>query len=867
MRKLTLLLSVILGGIMVNAQPKTNNPNDTLPTKDSIAMELKDQMLDNIPVVSLDENSLGDGSSQNISSVLTAGRDPFFSAASFNFSAVRYRVRGYDADANSTYMNGIPMENLDNGFTPFGLWGGLNDVMRNRDLNIGLRPTTFAFGDIGSTTNIDARASKQRKQTQFGYAFSNRSYTHRWNITHSTGISKKGWAFTVSGSRRWADEGYVPGTYYDGWSYFAAVDKRLGQKHLLSLTVFGAPTETGRQSGATQESMNLAGTHYYNPTWGYQNGKVRNAAVGKTNQPFIILTHDFRINNNTTLNTAAGYSFGERSTTALDWYNAPDPRPDYYRNLPNYYYINNDIAGGKSVENAFLADPNLLQLNWHRLYDVNRSSYETVKNVNGIAGNNVSGKRSHYIIEDRVIDANRFNFNTVINSRLGNHVDLSGGASYQYLQNNYFKRVDDLLGGDFYVDLNQFAERDFPANPTANQNDVNNPNRLLKQGDKFGYNYDINVNRAAAWAQSVFKFTKVDFFVAAELSNTNFWRVGHVTNGLFPNNSFGKSKVYDFTNYAVKGGVTYKINGKNYLYVNGAYQTRAPFFENVYISPRTRDIAQDNVTDEKVASVEAGYILNAPKIKLRLSGYYTRFEDQMNVLSFYHDEVRNLVNVALNNIDKLHYGTEFGFEAKILPNVTLNGAAGIGTYIYDSRQNSKITVDNNSQAVDIDQSKQLVYSQNFRVGSTPQQAYSLGVSYRSPKYWFVSLTGNYFDDMYLDFSPIRRTNQAVDGLDVTKDADNTIYHQVIDQTKWDPQYTVDFFGGYSWKLPKSFGLKKATFLVINAGVNNLTNNKDIVTGGYEQLRFDFQGKNANKFPPKLYYAYGLNYFLGLTLRF
>jgi len=865
MLKMKLLLPMILGVIVVKAQPQTSN--DTLPTRDSVAIELKDQILDNIPVVALDENAMGDGSSQNISSVLTAGRDPFFSAASFNFSAVRYRVRGYDADLNSTFMNGIPMDNLDNGFTPFGLWGGLNDVMRKRYLIIGLRPPILAVGVIGSNTNMNARASKQRKQTQFGYALSNRAYTHRWNLTHSTGISKKGWAFTFSGSRRWAGEGYVPGTYYDGWSYFASVDKRLSQKHLLSFTVFGAPTENGRQTGATQESMDIAGTNYYNPSWGFQNGKKRNASVGKTNQPFFILSHDFRLNNNTTLNTAAGYSFGERTTTAIDWYNAPDPRPDYYRNLPSYSYINNDIATGNAVGAALRADESLRQINWHRLYDVNRSSYETVKNVNGIAGNNVTGRRSHYIVEDRVINASRFNFNSVINSRVSNHLDIAGGVTYQSLKNNYFKRVNDLLGGDFYVDLNQFAERDFPDNPNANQNDLNNPTRLLRVGDKFGYDYDIHVNRATAWAQGVFKFTKVDFFVGAEISNTKFWRVGKVVNGLYPNNSFGKSTVYDFSNYAVKGGVTYKIDGRNFLYVNAEYLTRAPFYENVYLSPRTRDISQENVTEEKISTIEGGYILNAPKVKLRFSGYYTRFEDQMNVISFYHDEVRNLVNLALSNIDKLHYGTEFGFEAKVLPNVTLNGAAGIGTYLYDSRQNSKITVDNNSQAVDIDQSKQLVYSENFRVGSTPQQAYSLGVSYRSPKYWFVSLTGNYFDDMYLDFSPIRRSNQAVDGLDLTKEADNKVFRSIVDQTKWKPQYTVDFFGGYSWKLPRSFGLKKATFLVINAGVNNLTNNKDIVTGGFEQLRFDFAGKNVNKFPPKLYYAYGLNYFLGLTLRF
>lgn len=852
------LLMLLLCASMA-AQAQQVNPADTIPRKDSALIdELKESVLDNIPVVSLDENDLSDGSAQNVSSVLTAGRDPFFSAASYNFSAVRFRIRGYDADLFTTYMNGVPMENLDNGFTPWGAWGGLNDVMRNREVSFGLRPSTFAFGDIGSTTSIDTRASRQRAQTSFGYALSNRNYNHRWMLTHSTGLSKKGWAFTFSGSRRWADEGYVPGTYYNGWSYFAGIDKKIGQKHLLSLVAFGTPTENGRQSAATQEALDLAGSNYYNPSWGYQSGEKRNASVGRSHQPYLILTHDFRLNNNTTLVTAAGYSSGDRSTTALDWYNAPDPRPDYYRNLPSYYGADPYQQG--QIEALWSADEGVRQINWQRLYDVNRASWETIKNANGKAGNNITGIRSRYILEERVINTRKANANSVLNTRVSDHVDLSFGASYQSQNNHYYKAVNDLLGGTFYVDLNQFAERDFPDNPAANQNDLNRQNRILSEGDRFGYDYNMHVNRAAAWGQGVFKFSKVDLFASAEISDTRFWREGNVRSGLFPNNSYGKSEVNDFLNYALKGGVTYKYNGRNYFYVNGAYLTRAPFFENAYVSPRTRDYVQDYLTDEVITSGEAGYVLNAPNLKLRLSGYVTRFENGLNVMSFYHDDYRNLVNYKLSNIDKLHYGGEFGFESKLTTTLSLTGAAAVGRYYYDSRQNAAITLDNSAAELD----KDLIFSENFRVGSTPQEAYSLGLSYRSPNYWFVSLTGNYFDQMWLDFNPIRRTYLAVEGLEEKGEQ----WNNVVDQTMWEGQATVDFFGGYSWKLPRRYNVgDKPLFLVLNAGVNNLLNNKEIITGGYEQLRYDFETKNPGKFPPKVYYAYGLNYFVGATLRF
>lgn len=858
MRKLILTLPLCVALFMGFAQNAPVKDTAARRQDSTILDEIKENVLDNIPTLSLDDNDLADATSQSVSSVLTAGRDPFYSAAAFNFSPARFRIRGYDGDFGSTYMNGIPMDNLDNGFTPFGLWGGLNDVTRNKDVSIGLRYNTFAFGDIGITTAIDSRASRQRKQTSLSYGYSNRTYDQRVMLTHSTGLNKNGWAFTVSGSRRYSSEGYVPGTYYDGWSYFASVDKKLGKRQLLSLTVFGAPTENGRQGAATMESMELAGTNYYNPYWGFQDGKKRNANIGKTNQPVAILTHDFRITNNTNLTTSLGYSSGERSVSGIDWYNAPDPRPDYYRYLPSYY--GDDPATQQQVYDNLKNNEAARQIDWQNIYDVNRSGFATIYDANGIKGNSVSGRRSYYIQQERVTNARRINFNTVVNTRLNNNIDLSAGVSFQSLKNNNFQRVADLLGGEFYVDLNQFAERSFPSDASANQNDVNNPNRILAVGDKYGYNYDINVNKPAGWLQLVFKFRKFDFFAAGELSQTQFWRKGYVKNGLFLDNSFGKSDVNVFTNYATKGGITYKINGRNYLYANGAVLTRAPYFDNAYISPRTRDVVQDDLKSELVKTAEAGYILNAPKLKIKINGYYTTMQNGFNVLTFYNELYQTFVNYALRDINRVYFGGEFGFEAKVMPNVTVTGAAAVGRYYYDGRQQATTTIDNSAVVVN----NETVYSENYRISGTPQEAYSFSISYRSPKFWFVSVTGNYFNQMWLDFNPIRRTYSAVE--DLPKDDANRA--DILAQTRLDAQYTLDAFAGYSIKLKTTVTKeKRPVFLVFNGGVNNILNNTNIVTGGYEQLRFDFGDRNVDKFPPKLYYAFGLNYFFSATIRF
>ena len=849
---------VMLTGLFLPpAFSQVTKQKDTIPARDTIIEILKDNMQDNIPLISLDENDAQDGSAQNISSQLSAGRDPFLNAATFKFSAVRFRIRGYDADQFGTYINGIPMENLDNGFTPYGQWGGLNDVLRNRESTLGLMATTFAYGDMGGLNSFDTRASHQRKQTSINYASSNRNYSNRIMITHSTGLNNKGWAFTVSGSRRWADEGYSDGTYYDGWSFFGGVDKRFNDRHLLSFVAFATPTENGRQGASVAEMINIAGDNFYNPYWGYQNGKKRNASVARSFQPIGILTHDWKISDKTTLVTAGSVTYGNRSVTGLDWYNAADPRPDYYRYLPSYQL---DPNFAEQVRQEMMNDVNKRQINWDVLYNTNYNSYDIVRNAFGITGNDVAGKRSRYILEERVVNTLKYIFNSTLNSTISENASLSAGITYQSQRNNYFKRVEDLLGGDFYVDVNQFGERDFPTNPNAGQNNLNIPNRIVGEGDKFGYNYDINIKKGSVWLQGVFKFRRIDVFVATEHSYTSFFRYGNVKSGLFPNNSYGKSATYNFYNSGIKGGITYKIDGRNYLFANGSYGSRAPFFENAFIAPRTRDFVQDNLKSEEMLTVEGGYVMNAPKLKIRATGYYSQFKNQLDVITFYHDEYRNFVNYAINNIGRVHTGFEFGAEAKIYKGLSLTAAAAVGKYYYNTRQRATVTIDNSSEVLS---RNDVVYSKNFYV-PTPQQAYTIGLDYRSPRFWFINVNFNYFDKMFLNINPIRRTESAVSGVAEGSE----LWHQIVDQTKLKSQYTLDAFAGYSWLMNRKFhNLKKRTFLVFNVGVNNILNNRDVVSGGFEQLRFDFAGKNVNKFPERRFYAYGINYFASMGIRF
>ncbi len=820
---------------------------------------------DLIPTVSLSTNDLESEGASSISGILTASRDVFISTAAFVFGPARFRIRGYDSENTLLYLNGVPMNDLDNGRVIWSTWEGLNDVLRNRNNSVGLAATGFSYGGVGGASSIDTRASRQRKQLRASYAISNRTYRNRVMATYSTGLLDNGWAFTVSGSRRWAEEGFIEGTPYDAYSYFLSVDKQLGDRNIINLTVFGAPNVRGRSSAATQELYDLAGTNYYNPNWGFQNGEKRNARIARSNQPIAILRHDFQISENTRLTTAASYQDGRYGTTAIEWGDSDDPRPDYYRRLPSF--IDNEQRD--AVIAKFNENPDLLQIDWQAIYAANQSprNFQTVNNAGGIEGNDVSGLRAKYILEERRFDTKKASFYTNLESVLNQTVTLTGGLSYNWQENHNFKTVDDLLGADYWLDVNKFAP------PGEEQNNLAEPNRAVTEGETFGYDYKIHNRQYGAWIQSEFSFNKLDLFVAANADYKSFWREGLYQNGRSPERSLGDSEEASFFDYGAKAGLTYKIDGRNYIIANGSYNLRAPYARNSFITPRTKNQLIDGLEQEEITSVEGGYLLKAPYAKLRAVGYFTTFKNSLYSRTLYLDNAGQgsarffgFGNLVMKGIDKQHAGLELAGEINVLPGLRLNAVAAIGQYIYTSRPSSVELYVENNDAEQLQGSFSTIYMKNFNIPGTPQTAYSFGINYNSPDYWFANLNFNYFDNVWIDIYPLRRSIEAVsyagsdpEFLGQVIEQDSPLWNDILEQEKAPSAFTLDFFGGKSWKI-------NDFFIYLNVGVSNILDNQDFITGGYEQFRFDFEGKNAGQFPNRYFYSFGRTYFINLTFR-
>lgn len=787
--------------------------------------------------------------SQDISGLLQSSRDIFTSTAGYNFGSARFRIRGYNSDHTLISINGVLLNDMETWRTTWWKWGGLNDVTRYMTVRTGIHPSPYSFAGVGGFSEIDGRATNFRKGTKVGYALSNRAYRHRIMATHSTGLMANDWAFTISLSRRWAGEGYVEGTFYDAYSYFISAEKKINKKHSIGFIGLGAPNRAGRNGLSVQEAYDLVGSNYYNPFWGYQDGEKRNARVRDTHKPLLMATHYFTPNERSRLQSSVYYSFGKGSYTSLNWFDAKDPRPDFYRYLPSFFG-EEDPAMAAQVEQAWMNDPNTRQINWDQMYFANSKNLYTLENADGIAGNTVTGNRSKYIVEDWRNDLQLYGFNSVYQSAISERSKLTVGANAHIHQTRNYKMVDDLLGGDYWVDIDQFALRDFNDEDLA-QNNLDTPNGVITEGEVFGYDYTLNVNRFNAFGQYEYSLRKLELYVGAEIAHTSFWRDSEYRNGRFPDDSGGKSEVQNFLHFGIKGGAEYKLSGRHFIRANAMLQTRPPSPRYSYLSPRTRHEVVPGLQNQTVFGGDLSYIVRYPWLKLRATVYYTEINDQVWARSFWHDELRTFVNYSMTGVDHLHMGAEFGAELDLTQTLSLSAVYAGGQFLWNSRPTAKITADNSQEVLAEDRT---VYLQNYRIGGMPQQAASVGIKYRSPKYWFAGVNANYFGQIYLDPNPDRRTSDAL-GNYITDDPQ---WDELLEPTRLDDNFTVDLFVGKSWRINRKY------YINVNLNMSNVLNNTDFAIGGFEQLRYD--RTDIDRFPPRLSYLFGRTFFAQISFR-
>ena len=808
-----------------------------------------------LSLITITDDELNDDTSaaDNISGLLQATRDIYLRTAAFEFSSSFFRIKGLDSGYGKVLINGIEMNKLFNGRAQWSNWGGLNDVLRNQEFSNGLSASNFTFGGVLGSTNIDTRASQQRPGVRISYSSSNRSYQHRVMATYSSGLMEDGLAITVSGSRRAGLEGFNEGTTYNAYSLFASIEKKINDNHSLNFTSIFTPNRRGKSAPHTQEVYDLKGIDY-NEYWGYLNGKKINSRIKEVEEPILMLNHYWDLSENSTLQTNVAYQFGKIGNSRLDFNGGANPSPVYYQYLPSFELRNNDLAAAYEAQQRFQNDG---QLDWERIFDAN---------ITNAAG----GLNNAYVLYEDRNDDKQFTVNSILNSQINDNITLNAKLEYKRLRSNNFAEVIDLLGGTGYLDINNFADTNAQM-----QNNLLNPNFVAKEGDKFRYNYNLNSDVIGGFAQAQFKYNKVDFYAAANVTKTTHQRDGLYQNGRFANNSLGKSKKLDFTNYGVKAGATYKITGRHLIDINAGYLTNAPTIRNSFSNSRENNNTVDNLQSEKIMSADLSYIVRSPIITSKVTAYYTSIKDATEISFYFADGIGGdntaFVQEITSGIDKKHIGLELGLEAQVTPTIKLKGAASIGQYTYDNNPDLYLTSDIINEGVFDANGRSGNFTsnlKNYKIAAGPHNAYSVGFEYRDPDYWWVGATTNFFSNAYIDVAPLTRSSNfytASDGLPFS-DYDPVLAKELLQQEKFDSYTVVNLIGGKSWKIDDKF-------ISVFATVNNLFN-QQYKSGGFEQ------GRNANfrqlrddkalstpVFGNKYWFGRGTTYFLNVNLRF
>lgn len=848
---------------LLQLQEGQTNDIGTIRLQPDIIKEQQDEILLNLAEQDLNDD---EGRTQDQASAASSSQDVFNNLTGFAWSSARYRHRGYEATRETNYIEGISFNTSERNSFNFSAMGGLNDASRYKETVNPMESNNFTFGGLGRSTNYLMSASHYAQGWKVGVAGTNRNYKAVARATYASGPLANGWSFAGQLAFRFGPYTQTKGQIGEGidyysLGYFFTAERNWNNRHRLSIITFGSPTQRGQSAGVTQEAYYLTnqynktqwGWNNYNPYWGWQDGKMRNSRIVKSFDPTAIVGYEYKIDDCQKIHVGVGFHYSLYSNSALTFYNAPDPRPDYYRNMPSFLwdgqldqhgnYITKDnspshnILGegftnpygeyvGPTIDQSAYSDlynrwttrdDATTQINWNALYAANYAQNAQDAITGKVSSARYMQERRHNDICEAMVSFNYQNTQY-------DHLKMTLGVEAKESIGKHYKTVDDMLGGNQWIDVDPFAERDIKELATnigmsqtaievVKQNDVgywsqhDYQAKQVKTGDRFGYDYDITMTNAKVWFQNEWKWRNLDLYYALQLTYSNMQRTSKMLNG----RAFYLSLLHDgmaeyylgqkgfdvmdgkyynkyvgfahhFVDPAFKAGLTYKINGRNRILFNALAMTQAPLARDAYISPRVHDRAVENIythdraknlkdyfcASEKIVGGDLTYEFNFPIVRGRITGFYSRMWDGTELNGFYDDEARTFVNQSMTGIDRRHCGIEAALSVKMGTYFTLTGATSVGDYSYTdnadvvtSAENGMALGENKSGAV-----FELVdkaYIKGLKVATGPQVNASLKLSFFHPDMWFADITLSYFDWNWLDYAPSRRMQSLYTG--------------------------------------------------------------------------------------------------------
>ncbi len=619
------------------------------------------------------------------------------------FGDGRINMRGFDSNNIGVLINGVPVNDMENGRVYWSNWAGLSDVTQTMQVQRGLGASRLAISSVGGTINIITQSTDANKGGTLLYAIGHDGYRQE-SISLSTGLLDNGWAVTALGGRR-TGEGFVDGLDFEGWSYFLNVSKIVNRNHTLSLTAFGAPQwhnqRWPRQLIQTYRDHPLG--IRYNPSMGVWNGERYALSHNEYHKPQISLNHYWSLTPSTTISTAAYVSIssgGGRRTLG-----------------PESGWLQYDRNTGLPTESTKLTPEGLLDL-------------DAVA-----AANALSPTGSRAIIGRAVNEHDWYGILSTAQTEYLNYT-FTGGVDLRYYRGYHFQEVTSLLGGSHYQDFN----------------DINrDPSTRLKEGDKIGYHDLGEVMWGGLFAQAEYTTDQYSAFLSATLSNTQYRRTDYFL--YLDDDPMQRTDWIDFSAWSLKGGANYNISDYHNVFANVGYFTRAPFFRWAFVG--FTNVINEGVRHERVFSTEVGYGLRTPIVAANVILYRTEWLDRALVRNLGQGVIANMTG-----LNALHQGVEMDFTFRPTRKLEVRGMFSLGDWGWQDDLIAEI-YDENQVFIDSIE----VYAGGLTVGNSALTTAAIGVSYEVLENLRIGFDANHFDRLFANFNVEDRGDIDNRGID------------------------------------------------------------------------------------------------------
>jgi hypothetical protein len=662
------------------------------------------------------------------------------------FGDAKTNMRGFKSANVAVLINGIPVNDMEWGGVYWSNWAGLSDVTSSIQAQRGLGAAILSAPSVGGTINIVTQSLDAKKGGSVWYGMGNDGMNN-YGFKVSTGLMDNGWAITLLGSRKWGD-GYVQGTFFNSYNYFANISKRINESHQLSFTAFGAPQKHNKRSSAdgltinewqnVREYMDGDSPYKYNPTFGYdKNGNVRSSNLNTYHKPQLSLGHIWQIDHKSSLSTTAYASFangGGYSGQGRGTYNGTSI------SYSSWYGANNGIVNNlfRNADGTFAYD---------QIQEMNANS-ETGSNMIMSQSNN-----SH----------EWYGLVSTYKNTFWNKLTFTGGIDVRYYVGHHNNKIIDLYDGEYFMD--DSSRKSVKPENNAAAADPNWKYEKLGVGDIVYRNYDGHTHQEGAYAQAEYSAfgNSLNLILAGSISNTGYWRVDN----FYYDKEHAKSESLNFLGGTAKFGANYNIDRNNNVYVNAGYISRAPFFSGgAFLTSTVSNATNPDAINEKIMSYEVGYGFHSPKFTANLNLYHTTWMDKTStrsgeITSGAHAGDRYYFN--MQGVDARHMGVELDFIYRPATWVDIEGMFSWGDWIWSSNatgyfynQNGQplknLQGDIASGVLADDHARSVLMQKGIKVGGSAQTTGSLGLNFRPFKGFRIGADWTVCARNYSDYS-------------------------------------------------------------------------------------------------------------------